>query len=240
VWPRLGLDPGASAALQSLSYYVLVVLMTLMALQVINVPLTLFTFVGGALAIGIGFGSQNIVNNFISGLILLAERPIKVGDLVELGSMQGTVEAIGARSTRVRSSKNIHVIVPNSHFLEQEVVNWTLLDDSVKTSVAVGVAYGSPPERVRDLLVEAVSHHEKIFTTPAPAVLFQDFAESALTFEVFFWVRIRSTMEKLIIESDVRYRIEQLFRGAGIVIAFPQRDVHLEAVGPLEVRVRRE
>jgi small-conductance mechanosensitive channel len=240
VWPRLGLDAGASAALQSLSYYVLVVLLTLFALQVVNVPLTLFTFVGGALAIGIGFGSQNLMNNFISGLILLAERPIKVGDLVEIGDMSGTVEGIGARSTRVRSYKNIHVIVPNSHFLEKEVVNWTLADDSVKTSVAVGVAYGSPTERVRDLLVEAVSQHEKIFATPGPTVLFKDFGENALTFEVHFWVRIRTTMEKWMVESDVRYRIDRLFRGAGIVIAFPQRDVHLGTVQPLEVRVRRE
>lgn len=240
IWPRFGLDPGASAALQSLSYYVLVVVMTLVALQVINIPLTLFTFVGGALAIGVGFGSQNVVNNFISGLILLAERPIKVGDLVEIGEMRGTVESIGARSTRVRSHKNIHVIVPNSHFLEKEVVNWTLADDSVKTSVAVGVVYGSPVDRVRELLIEAVSHHEKIFTNPAPAVLFRNFGESSLDFEVFFWVRIRSSMELWIIESDVRMAIERIFGASDIEFAFPQRDVHLETVGPLEVRVRRE
>jgi len=240
LFPRFGLDPGASAALQSLSYYILVVVMALIALQAVNVPLTLFTVVGGALAIGVGFGSQNIVNNFISGLILLAERPIKVGDLVEIGEMTGTVEMIGARSTRVRTSKNIHVIVPNSHFLEREVVNWTLVDDLVKTSVCVGVAYGSATERVRELLVEAVSHHDKIFSSPAPVVLFRDFAESSLNFEVFFWVRVRTVFEKWTIESDVRGRIDELFRQAGIVIAFPQRDVHLEAVGPLEVRVRRE
>jgi potassium-dependent mechanosensitive channel len=240
VWPRFGLDPGASAALQSLSYYVLVVIMTLIALQVVNVPLTLFTFVGGALAIGIGFGSQNLMNNFISGLILLAERPIKVGDLVEIGEMRGTVESIGARSTKVRSHKNIHVIVPNSHFLEKEVVNWTLADDSVKTSVAVGIADGSPLDKIQELLIEAVSNHEKIFTTPAPAVLLRNFGESALEFEVFFWVRIRSSMEMWTIESDVRLRIDRLFREHGIETAFPQRDVHLETKGPLEVRVRRE
>ena len=210
--------------------------MALIALQAVNVPLTLFTFVGGALAIGVGFGSQNIVNNFISGLILLAERPIKVGDLVEIGEMQGTVEAIGARSTRVRSSKNIHVIVPNSHLLEKEVVNWTLTDDSVKTRSSSVSPTTRTPSACADLLIEAVSHHEKIFTTPSPTVLFQNFGESSLDFEVFFWVRIRTTFEKLIIESDVRYRIAKLFEEAGVVISSPQRNVHLEAVEPLEVR----
>lgn len=239
VWPRLGLDAGASAALQSLSYYLLVAALALFSLQVVNVPLTLFTFVGGALAIGVGFGSQNIVNNFISGLILLAERPIKVGDLVEMGDMRGNVERIGARSTRVRSYQNIHVIVPNSHFLEKEVVNWTLSDDSVRTSVTVGVSYGSPTDEVRRILVDSVSGHERICATPEPTVLFKDFGDSSLVFEVHFWVRIRSSMEKWMIESDVRFRVDQAFRRAGVVIAFPQRDVHLETRGPLEVHVRR-
>lgn len=238
VWPRFGLDAGASAALQSLSYYLLVAVLTLAALEVVNVPLTIFTFVGGALAIGVGFGSQNLMNNFISGLILLAERPIKVGDLIEIGSLGGTVERIGARSTRLRSHRNIHVIVPNSHFLEKEVVNWTLGDDSVKTSVTVSISFGAPPERIRELLVEAVSHHEKVFTTPSPVVLLKNFNQSDLEFEIHFWLRTRSTMERWIVESDVRYRIDELLRKAGIDL--PQRDVHLETNKPLEVHVRRE
>lgn len=237
VFPRVGLEAGVIAALESLSYYVLVSLLLLLALRIVNVPLTAFTILGGALAIGVGFGSQNIVNNFISGLILFAERPIRIGDLIEVDGTYGTVEHIGARSTRVRSATNIHIIVPNSAFLEKNVVNWTLSDDQVRTMVQVGVAYGSPTRDVARLMRQAVDEQGKILRTPEPVVFFADFGDSALVFEVHFWIRMRTLMERRIIESELRYRIDELFREAGITIAFPQRDVHLDAARPLEVRV---
>jgi small-conductance mechanosensitive channel len=237
ILPRLGLDPGGAAALQAVSFYVLVSVLTLFALQVINIPLTVFTLLGGALAIGIGFGSQNIVNNFISGLILLAERPIKVGDLIDVEGTSGKVEQVGPRSTRVRSSDGIHIIVPNSAFLEKPVVNWTLSDDLVRTKVSAGVVYGSPTDEVKRLLLEAAAEHPKVFTSPEPDVLFAEFGDNALIFELHVWIRIHSQMERRLIESDLRFRIDQLFRAAGITIAFPQRDVHLDAVHPFEVRL---
>jgi small-conductance mechanosensitive channel len=238
--PRLGLDVHASSALQSISFYILLWLLTLFALNVINVPLTIFTFVGGALAIGVGFGSQNIVNNFISGLILLAERPIKVGDLIDVDGTQGTVERIGPRSTRVLGAGNVEILVPNSAFLEKNVVNWTLSSNAVRTHVNVGVAYGSPVDEVTRLLLAAVGDHEQILKEPAADVVFADFGENALQFELHFWIRVRTPMQKRLLESDVRYRIERRFAEGGITLAFPQRDVHLNAGQPLTVRVVRE
>ena len=237
IFPRFGLDEGAATAFQTLTFYFLVVFFTLFALQLVNVPLTLFTFLGGALAIGVGFGSQNILNNFISGLILLAERPIRVGDMVDVDGTYGAVESIGLRSTRVRSFTNIHVIVPNSAFLEKNVVNWTLSDDLVRIHISVGVIYGSPTDEVTRLIGQAVDEHKKILKNPEPVILFTEFGDNSLNFEVHFWIRMRRLMDRRRIESDVRYQIDGLFRQAGIVIAFPQRDVHLDMLKPLEVKV---
>ena len=234
---RTQLDLGASAALQSLAFYLLVVVFFLVALRTVNIPLTAFTILGGALAIGVGFGSQNIINNFISGLILLAERPIKVGDVVEIRDTKGVIEAIGARSTRVCTFDNVHIIVPNSAFLEHDVVNLTLSDDIIRTHVDVGVAYGSPTRDVDRLLQRVVAEHGQILEQPEPMVLFSDFGDSALIFRTYFWIRIQGSANRLRIESDVRHRIDHLFREAGIAIAFPQRDVHLDTADALEVRV---
>lgn len=235
--PKLGLEPGAAAAFESLLYYVFVVVLVLLALRTINVPLTAFTLLGGAAAIGIGFGSQNVVNNFISGLILLAERPIRVGDMVEIDGTYGTVEGIGARSTRVHSFTGIHIIVPNSAFLEKNVVNWTLSDDRVRTFVSVGVTYGSPVADVLRLIARAVDERPTVLRKPDPIVLFADFGNDALIFEVHFWIRMRTLMDRRRVESDVRRAIDELFRESNIVIAFPQRDVHLDTVRPLDVRM---
>lgn len=237
VLPRLGFDVSASAALETVAYYILLIVVTLSALRVLNVPLTIFTLLGGALAIGLGFGSQTLVSNFISGLILFAERPIKVGDLIDVDGLYGIVEQIGARSTRIRSGENVHIIIPNSAFLEKNVVNFTLSDDNVRTHVAVGVAYGSPTREVARMLKQAVEEHGKILKKPAPTVLFECFGDNALQFEVHFWVHMRRLMDRRTIQSDIRYRIDGLFREAGISIAFPQRDVHIDGLRPIEVRM---
>ncbi len=234
---RFAMDEGAMAALQGLSFYVLLVLFFLFALRTVNIPLTAFTVLGGALAIGVGFGSQNIVNNFISGLILMVERPIKVGDIVEIEGVQGRVERIGPRSTRVRRFDNIHIIVPNSAFLERNVVNWTLSDDVIRTELTVGVAYGSPTREVQRLVRKVLGEHEVILKHPEPDVFFVDFGESSLNFRCFFWLRVRSPADRRRVESDVRYRIDDLFREHGITIAFPQRDVHFDADKPIAVRL---
>jgi small-conductance mechanosensitive channel len=202
------------------------------------VPLTVFAFLGGALAIGVGFGSQNILNNFISGLIILAERPIRVGDLVEIDGLYGNIQHVGARSTRVKTGSNLEIIVPNSRFLENNVSNWTLSNDEIRAVVGVGVAYGSPTREVSRLLRKAVTDNPEIRDEPAPIVLFNEFGDNALHFEVHFWIKMRTIMQRQRMESEVRHTIDDLLDDAGITIAFPQRDVHIDSVKPLEINVR--
>jgi potassium efflux system protein len=234
---RARVDEGAAHAYQSLGYYALLAIVFITALRIVDIPLTAFAVVGGALAIGVGFGSQNVVNNFISGLILLAERPIKRGDLVELEGTYGNVERIGLRSTRVRTGDNIHVIVPNSAFLENRVINWTHNDRKVRIRISVGIAYGSRTREAEKLIRRAIEEHPSVLEQPEPIVLFTEFGDNALNFEARFWVVIHSLMGRMRIESDIRFRIDDLFREAGIVIAFPQRDVHVDARDPIPVRL---
>jgi small-conductance mechanosensitive channel len=237
--PRLGMNSGVSMALQSISFYFLVTMFGFVALELANVPITVFAFLGGAVAIGVGFGSQNVLNNFISGLILLAEQPIRVGDLVEVNGLYGTVEKIGARSTRVKTGSNLEMIVPNSKFLEDNVTNWTLSDTRMRTCVTVGVAYGSRTELVEELLRKVVLESPHTLHEPEPIILFKEFGDNSLNFEVHFWIQMRTIMQSHRIESDLRFAIDRLFREADITIAFPQRDIHFHAEQPIEVNVRQ-
>jgi small-conductance mechanosensitive channel len=237
VFPRFHLEQGASAAYQKLVFYFLVFMFFLLALRALQVPLTAFTVLGGALAIGVGFGSQNLLNNFISGLIMLAERPIRIGDLIEVENTYGIVEQIGARSTRVLTSDNITIVIPNSSFLENNVVNWTLSNDVMRTKVTVGVAYGSPTREVDRLMRYAVTEHGRVLKAPEPIVIFEDFGDNSLVFEIYFWLRARTVMARRRVQSDIRFRIDNLFREAGIAIAFPQHDVHVDSASPLDVRL---
>ena len=200
-------------------------------------PLTAFAFLGGALAIGVGFGTQTIMSNFISGFILLAERPIRVGDLIELDDKRATVEEVGVRCTRIRTPDNVHILVPNSKFLDQSIINWTLSDKRVRVKVIVGVLYGSPVRDVERLLLEAAAKHVDVKKHPEPYVRFSDFGDNALIFALYFWVDMINITERLRISSDLRFYIDEHFRNAGIVIAFPQRDVHLDTLKPLDVRI---
>ncbi len=236
---RFGMDEGAAAAIKSLTFYFLVAICALFALRIANVPLTVFTLMGGALAIGIGFGSQALINNFISGLIILAERPIQVGDLIRIDDLIGNVIQIGARSTKIRTGDNLDIIVPNSRFLENNVLNFTLADDRFRCAVTVGLAYGSATREAERLLVQAATEHPLILSDPKPFVWFRDFGSDALVFEVHMWMKVRTLGQRLRIQSDLRFRIHDLFKEAGIVIAFPQRDVHLEMTRPLEVNLSR-
>jgi len=234
---RVALEPGAANAFESLSFYAMFVAFVFSSLNLVNFPLTVFTIAGGAVAIGVGFGSQNVMNNFISGLILLFERPIRAGDLVGVEGTHGVIEHIGGRSTRIRTPDNTQMIVPNSKLLENSLVNFTLSDDIVRTRVTVGVAYGSPVRTVERLLFQALREHEATLKDREPRVLFTDFGDNALLFEAIFWLRSRTILERRQVESDLRFAIDELFREAGVVIAFPQRDVHLDTLKPLDVRL---
>lgn len=234
---RFDMNKTAATLLERGVYIVAVVALILTALDIVNIPLTVFAFLGGALAIGIGFGAQNLINNFISGLILLVERPISLGDLVEVEGVRGRVGNIGARCSRIHRADGIDMLVPNSTFLEKNVTNLTLTDTRLRVAIKLGVAYGSPLRDVTRLLKEAAANHGKVLKEPEPLILFEDFGDDALKFAMEFWVNVSPQTDFRVVASDLRYMLERVLREAGIEIAYPQRDVHLDQRRPLEVVV---
>lgn len=233
------LHKNTAHVIQRVCFYISSVIIVLIALPIAGIPITVFTVMGGAVAIGLGFGAQNLFNNLISGLILMIERPIRIGDIVELEGREGRVEEISNRCTRVRRSDGIDLLVPNSIFLENVVINWTLLDGDVRGIVSVGVAYGSPCDLVKDLLMQAAIEHPKVLKDPPPEILFQEFGDNALVFEVWFWTSVTRPMDLRKIQSDLRFAIDRLFRTADITIAFPQRDIHLDTLKPLQIELKK-
>lgn len=204
-----------------------IVILVFIALELMNVPLTAFAFISGAVAIGVGFGAQNIINNFISGWILMWERPMRIGDFLEIGDTKGTVESINTRSTQFRRVDGVHMLIPNSYLLENILVNWTLVDRLTRTTVRVGIAYGSPVRKAAELIAQAASEHPDILKEPEASVIFEDFGDSALIFDLNVWVYATSEKSLRKIRSDLRYKIDDLFHENDIVIAFPQRDIHI-------------
>lgn len=231
---RLKWSRGRAAAWQTLLFYGFTIFIVLNIFGLFHLSLTQFTVISGALAVGLGFGSQNLINNFLSGIILLVERPIAEGDLIELDGAQLWVQHIGMRSTIVRSFDNTHVIVPNSRLLDQPVTNWTLSDDVVRLKIAVGVAYGSDTRQVEHVLRAVLAEVKQALAEPAPLILFAAFGDNALEFQVIFHAQIDARFEAL---TEVRHAIVEAFAAAGIVIAFPQRDLHLDTTRPLEIRL---
>jgi small-conductance mechanosensitive channel len=222
------LPPDMVLLLQRLYVIVVLIVVVLIILDMLQVPLGAFAFISGAIAIGVGFGAQNIINNFISGWILMWERPIRIGDFLEIGDAKGTVETINTRSTRIRRTDGVHMLVPNSQLLENMVVNWTLIDKKTRSIVRVGVAYGSPAKQVADLILKATDQHPETLDDPKPVVLFEDFGDNALIFDSYFWIDAVGERDLRKVRSEVRFKIAELFDEAGIVIAFPQRDVHID------------
>lgn len=226
--------------LKKLVTYISYVVVILIALPFAGIPITIFAVLGGAVAIGVGFGAQNLLNNLISGLILLIEKPVRIGDIVELENEQGRVEDVGNRCVRIRRFDGIHVLVPNSYFLEQRVVNWTLISNDIRGIVTVGVAYGSPTGKVRELMLQAADEQKGIHRQPAPEVFFEDFGDNSLVFSLFFWTDVNEPVTLRRLQSALRFRIDELLAEADITIAFPQRDVHLDTLSPLEVRLHQD
>ncbi len=229
--------PDAAQMMQRVVFYVGLLIVAVTTLSLLHIPLTAFAFLSGAVAIGFGFGAQNIINNFISGWILMSSRPVRIGDFVEVEDTRGVIERISNRSTQIRRTDGAHLLVPNSLMLERTVTNWSLIDRDIRTTVRVGVTYGSPVERVRELLLAAAAEHAGVLPEPKPFVAFEDFGDNALVFDLYFWSQVTRETEIRLIRSDLRFRIDAIFREAGIVIAFPQRDTHLFTAQPLEVRV---
>lgn len=214
-------------------YVIVLIILVITALDLLNVPLAAFAFISGAFAIGVGFGAQNIINNFISGWILMWERPIRIGDWVEVGDMIGVVEEINTRSTRLKRVDGVHLLLPNSRFLEDTVINWTRVDKILRSVVRVGVSYSSDVVLVKQLLEEVVSAHEDILDTPPPEVVFEDFGDSSLVFDTYFWIEMSEGRGLRKTRSQLRFQIARIFEENGIVIAFPQQDVHID--GSIEI-----
>ena len=227
---RTRIDPGLQYAISRLTYYLLLVLGLLIALQTSGIEVGSLTVVLGALGVGVGFGLQTIVNNAVSGLILLVERPIQVGDWIEVNGIGGRVARIGARSTTIVSSDNIAMIVPNSELVTQRVVNWSYGDPTVRFRIPVGVAYGSDLDEVRRALLAVAASHPSVLQHPAPTVFFAGFGDSALNLELAVWAR-EMVHSPIKFKSDLNFAIDEAFRRCGVTIPFPQRDVHLRHSG---------
>ncbi len=230
VYRRRSVDEGVQHAVDRLLHYAVVALGAFVALENLGVSITALAGVGAILAVGIGFGLQNIAQNFVSGLILLLEQPVKKGDFVEVGDVRGTVRDIRARATVVTTLDNVDIIVPNGQFITEPVTNETYGDNRKRVRIAVGVAYGSDTARVHDALLNVARATPNVLAAPPPQVLFKDFGESSLDFELLAW--LADPRDENAVASETRFAIDRAFRERGIEIPFPQRDVHLRSESP--------
>jgi small-conductance mechanosensitive channel len=226
IYPRLDLPRGVPGAISRLSHYTVMVVGVMVAASAAGLDFSRLTFVIGALGVGIGFGLQNVVNNFVSGLILLFERPIRIGDRVELGQLTGEVANIGIRASIIHTWQGAEVIVPNADLISSQVTNWTLSDEVRRVEITVGVAYGTDPETVLELLLGVARAHPGVLEDPEPVAVFVGFGASSLDFELRAW----TTDDIVRIPSDLRVGINRSLAEAGIEIPFPQRDLHLRSV----------
>lgn len=230
-----GKDPNIVHLVQRLLYIVALAVIFITTLSMLNVPITAFAFLSGAIAIGFGFGAQNVINNFISGWILMGEKPIRIGDFLEVEGVKGIVEEINTRSTRVRRVDGVHMLIPNSKLLENTVINWTLRDKLIRGTVVVGVAYGSDCEKVREIMLKVANSQPETLTDDVrqPQVFFQDFGDNSLVFEVYFWINSQVDGGLRLVASNMRFALDKEFTSQGVVVAFPQRDVHID--GTIEI-----
>ena len=227
------LEPSARETLVTLTGYAGFLIALFLGLSLAGISFQNFAIVAGALSVGIGFGLQNIVNNFVSGIILLFERPIRRGDWVVVGGTEGFVKNIRVRSTEIETWDRSDVIVPNSEFISSQVTNWTLTNAFGRVIVQVGVAYGSDTQKVKQILLDIAEHHPQViqknnfFQVPEPTVLFQAFGSSSLDFELRCFVR--DVRKRLITRSEINFEIDRQFRENDIEIPFPQRDLHIRS-----------
>jgi small-conductance mechanosensitive channel len=228
---RLRVDQRVLYASLQILHWLLLFVGVFLALQVLGFNLTSLAVAAGFLGVGIGLGLQNVVANFVAGILLLFEQSLAVGDRVEVGGHYGDVQKITMRATEIRTRDNIAIIVPNSRFIDSEVINWSHGDRRVREHVRVGVAHGSDVEVVRDTLLRAAAEHPRVLKDPPPRVWFLDFGESSLIFELLVW--ISEPLGRQQIRSDIHFSINRIFREAGIRLPFPQMDLHVRDWNPL-------
>jgi small-conductance mechanosensitive channel len=231
IFSRLIVDEGTQYTLNRISHYVIMIIGALVAFQFIGIDLTGLAVILGFLSVGIGFGLQNITSNFVAGLILLFERPIKVGDRVTVGDQEGDVIEIKMRSTTIRTLNNIAVIVPNSNFISSTVVNWSYGDSRVRLEIEVGVSYGSDLDKVLRVLKEVGDEHPDVLKNPLPEVLHAGFGDSAWNMKLRAWIAEPRRHPQ--ISSELHCAIVRKFRENGIEIPFPQRDLNVRSPLPV-------
>jgi small-conductance mechanosensitive channel len=225
---KRNIDLGVSIAVGKIINYIIITIGLIIIFQSTGIDLSSITILFGALGVGIGFGLQHITNNFISGIIILFERPIKVGDRIEVGGVAGDVMNISARATTILTNDNITVIVPNSEFMNSNVINWSHNDRSVRISLKVGVSYKEDPDVVREILTEVAMQNDGVLKYPQPQVLFSEYGDSSLDFLLRVWT-LEYTNRPQILKSNLYYEIFRKFREKKIEIPYPQRDVHLKS-----------
>jgi small-conductance mechanosensitive channel len=228
ILPKYISNTALTSTISTLFKYTVLIIGLMIIFQSAGLNLSALSVLAGAIGVGIGFGLQNIANNFISGLIILFERPIKVGDRVEVGNIVGNVTTISARSTTVITNDNISVIVPNSQFIDNTVINWSHNDDKTRFRFPVGVSYNEDPGRIRTLLMEVARENKGVLSDPPPVVLFEGFGDSSLNFELMVWTSEYTNMP-MILKSQLYFAIFEKFKQHQIEIPFPQRDLHLRS-----------
>ncbi len=227
VFSRVRTSRGVPYAISNLARYSVICLGFLVGLSAAGVEVTKLAVVAGGLGVGIGFGLQNVVNNFVSGLILLFERPIDVGDTIEVSDTSGTMKRIGIRASVIRTFDGAEVIVPNGMLISDKVTNWTLSDRRRRVDLGVGVEYGTPAQRVIDLLVDVAKANPKVIPDPEPRAYFEDFGDSSLDFKLRAWIDADSWTTIHSIRSEIAVAVQQALEDASIGVPFPQRDLHL-------------
>jgi small-conductance mechanosensitive channel len=236
---RTKLQSSLQFGLSRIIGYTLIAVGFYVAFQLVGVDLSSLAIIAASLGVGVGFGLQNIINNFVSGIIILAERPISIGDRIEVAGVAGRVTKIQLRSTTVVTNDNITMIVPNADFISNTVTNWSHGDPKVRIRVPVGVAYGSDLKLLQQLLLEAAGEHPKALRDPSPVVLFTEFGDSSLNFELGVWTQ-EMTATPVHFTSEMNFIIEQKLRENDIEIPFPQRDLHVRSGLPAAAEASSE
>ncbi|MFY9723342.1 MAG: mechanosensitive ion channel domain-containing protein, partial [Azonexus sp.] len=234
---RFKVDPQVASVMRRWLMIAVSVVLIILILNLARIPLTAFAFMGGALAIGIGFGTQTIIKNVISGIIILFERKIRVGDIIAIGGTTGHVTAVDLRASTVRSFDGVEALVPNSTFLENQVVNWTYSNSRIRREIKIGIAYGSPVRQAADVIVGCALEHGQVLKEPPPEVYLEDFADNAILMVLIFWVELSPTLSGRRVDSDLRFMMEKRLAAAGIAIPFPQRDIRVSVAEALPVRM---
>ena len=225
---KAGMEPGLTATIGTVTRFSILLVGSIIIIQSAGIDLSALTVLAGALGVGIGFGLQNVTDNFISGIIILFEKPIKVGDRIEVGGVEGDVISISVRATTILTNDNISIIVPNSEFISSRVINWSHNDRNIRFRLPVGVSYNEDPEKVKTLLLDVADRNPHILRKPGPMVLFDGFGDSSLDFTLAVWTSTHTDKPR-ILKSELYFEIFKVFKENQIEIPFPQRDLHIRS-----------